>query len=126
MTRFWWGLGILLVAVALVVCLMPMPPVPKTFDLNDKIAHILGHLALASYFTGLVERKGWWKILVFLFAFGVVVEFAQHFMNVGREGDVRDVLGNITGDLLGLLLGYVGLSRWPLWAAWLFGRRTAS
>src|SRR5687767_7133262 len=123
MMRFWWGLGALLVVVALVVCLMPMPHVPRAFDLNDKIAHILGHAALAVYFSGLVARQRWWQIFVFLLLFGVFVELAQHYMDVGRQGDMRDVLGNIAGDLFGLLLGYLGLSHWPAWLNGLVQRK---
>jgi VanZ family protein len=125
MMKFWWGLGVVLLVVALVLCLMPMPTMPRAFDLNDKLLHILGHTALAVYFTGLVERRRWWKIFVLLLLFGVVVEFAQHYMNMGRHGDVRDVLGNAAGCLLGLLLGFIGLSRWPAWAAQLAGQRVA-
>ena len=126
MTRFWWALGGVLVIAALVVCLMPTPELPKTFDLNDKVWHILGHTALAVYFTGLVPRSGWWKIFVFLLAFGISVEFAQHFMHWGRQGDWRDAVGNTAGDLLGLALGGLGMSRWPNWLAVLFGRRSAA
>ena len=126
MTKFWWALGVVLVIAALFVCLMPMPVVPKAFDFNDKVWHILGHTALATYFTGLVERRGWWKIFAFLLAFGIAVEFAQHFMGWGRRGDWRDAIGNAAGDLLGLALGWLGLSRWPQWLAWLSGRRSAA
>jgi VanZ family protein len=121
MMRFWWLLGTVLVGAALVLCLMPMPHVPREFDLNDKVLHILVHAALATYFTGLVERRGWWKILALLLVFGVSVEFAQHYMGLGRHGDYRDALSNFAGNLLGLLLGYLGLSRWPHWFA-SFGR----
>jgi VanZ family protein len=126
MTKFWWALGVVLVLAAMVVCLLPMPEMPKTFDLNDKVWHILGHTALAAYFTGLVQRGAWWKILLFLLAFGIAVEFAQHFMHWGRQGDWRDAIGNAAGDLLGLTLGWLGVSRWPQWMAWLLGRRTAT
>ena len=126
MTRFWWALGVVLVVAALVVCLMPNPELPKAFDLNDKVWHILGHTALATYFTGLLPRSSWWKIFVFLLAFGITVEFAQHHMQWGRQGDWRDAMGNAVGDLLGLALGWLGLSRWPHWMAWLFGRRSAA
>ncbi len=125
MMKVWWGLGVVLVGIALYVCLMPLPHAPRAFELNDKIAHILGHAALAMYFTGLVERSRWWKIFLFLLLFGIVIEFAQHYMNVGRDGDVRDVLGNAVGNLLGLLLGYLGVSRWPLWIAALSDRRAS-
>lgn len=124
--RGWWILGVLLVAAASVACLMPMPHVQSSYHFSDKIAHIVGHAALAGYFSGLVERRRWWKIFAFLLVFGVLVELAQSAMNLGRDGDARDVIVNVVGALLGLLLGYVGLSRWPSWAAWLFGRRSAS
>jgi VanZ family protein len=126
MTKFWWALGVVLVLAALVVCLLPMPDIPKTFNLNDKVWHILGHTALAVYFSGIVARRNWWKIFVFLLAFGITVEFAQHFTHWGRQGDWRDVIGNAVGDLLGLALGWMGLRHWPRWMAWLFGHRTVS
>lgn len=125
MTRWWWGLGVALVSLAFIVCIIPMPHVPGPYELNDKVAHILGHAALAAYFSGLVERTRWWRIFAFLLLFGIAVELTQHLMNVGREADGRDVLGNVAGCLLGLLGGYLGLSRWPSWAAWMFGRRVS-
>jgi VanZ family protein len=123
--RFWWVVGVVLVALALVVCLIPMPPPKHPMEFDDKIAHLLGHCALAVYFTGLVDRRGWWKIFVLLLLFGIGVEVAQHHMNLGREGDVRDVMGNTMGNLLGLLIGYLGVSRWPAWFGALVGRRAA-
>ena len=85
-----------------------------------------GHAALSAYFTGLVARRNWWKIFVLLLAFGVTVEFLQHSMNLGRHGDVRDVLANSAGDLLGLALGWLGLSNWPQWIGRLVGARKAT
>jgi VanZ family protein len=123
MMKLWWALGILLLGAALLICLLPGRDMPGAFEFNDKIAHGVGHAALAAYFTGLLPRSGWWKIFVFLLCFGACIEIAQHFMQVGREADVRDVLANSVGALLGLLLGQLGLSRWTAWAAWLFGRR---
>ena len=58
-----------------------------------------------------------------LLLFGIVIEFAQYFMHVGREGDPRDVVANSAGAVLGLSLARLGLSRWPDLAAWLLGRR---
>jgi len=46
-------------------------------------------------------------------------------MRAGRDGDPRDVIANSLGAVLGLLLGRIGLARWPELAAWLLGRRTA-
>ncbi len=126
MNRIWWVVGIILVAVALYICLAPHRQIPEGLELNDKLTHMLGHAALAAYFTGLVARRNWWKIFAFLLLFGIAVEFLQYYMNVGRHGDARDQLANSVGDLSGLLLGYLGLSRWPEWFARLRGGRDAT
>src|SRR4051812_4068933 len=102
LTRLWWGLGGALVAAAIVLCLLPGHEIPGVFELNDKASHLLGHGALALYFSGLIPRRRWWKIFVFLLLLGTAIEFAQYYMNVGRDGDPRDVLANSCGALLGL------------------------
>ena len=123
--RVWWPLGVLLVVLAMIVCLIPVHNVPVGFEWNDKAIHGLGHSALAAYFAGLVPRGRWWKIFVFLLAFGISIELAQFHMRVGRDGDVRDVLANAAGAALGLTLARLGLARWPEWMARLLGRRAA-
>jgi VanZ family protein len=123
LSRVWWALGALLFVTAAVVCLVPMQQVHRNFDLNDKMSHLLGHGALAAYFAGLVPRHRWWRIFVSLLLFGILVEFAQYYMNVGRHGDARDVIANAMGAMFGLLAARLGVSRWPDLAAWLLGRR---
>jgi len=125
LARIWWTLGALLVIAAAIICLVPFTEIPREFELNDKISHVIGHGALALYFAGLVPRRGWWKIFVFLLLFGAAIEVAQYYMKVGREGDPRDVIANSIGALSGLLLGWLGLSRWPEFATWLFSRKRA-
>jgi|KBSMisStaDraftv2_1062788.scaffolds.fasta_scaffold254381_2 VanZ family protein len=126
LTRLWWGMGFFLVALAVVVCLAPGREIPGVFELNDKVSHLAGHGALALYFSGLVPRRSWWKIFVFLLLLGTAIEFAQYFMHWGRDGDPRDQVANSIGALLGLLLARLGLSRWPELAAWLLGQRRAA
>ena len=126
MTRLWWVLGFLLVGVAVLVCLVPGHDIPGAFDMNDKLSHLIGHGAMAAYFSGLVPRRSWWKIFIFLLLLGAAIELAQHSMHVGRDGDARDVIANSCGAILGLVLGWFGLSRWPQWADRLLGRQVAS
>jgi VanZ family protein len=121
--RLWWALGSVILAAAIWVCLMPVNRVVTVFEWSDKTSHLLGHGLLALYFTGLVPRKSWWKIFVGLLLMGIAIEFAQHYMRWGREGDPRDVLANSTGALLGLLVGWLGLSRWPEFIGRLLGQR---
>ncbi|HEU5134167.1 MAG TPA: VanZ family protein [Steroidobacteraceae bacterium] len=123
--RVWWALGVVLVVVAILVCLVPIHDVAPSFDWNDKASHLVGHGTLALYFAGLVPRRSWWKIFVFLLLMGVAIEFAQYFMQLGRSGDPRDVLANSAGAALGLLAGRMGGARWPELGAWLLGRRAA-
>jgi VanZ family protein len=125
MMRWWWGLGCLLVGSAVLVCLMPSQDVAG-LEMNDKLSHVIGHGAMAAYFSGLVPRRSWWKIFVFLLLLGGAIELAQHSMHVGREGDARDLVANSCGAVLGLALGWLGLARWPQWADRLLGRRVAS
>ncbi len=122
LTRIEWGIGWLLVLAAAVVCLVPGDEVPKAFEYNDKLSHITGHGVLAAYFTGLVPRRGWWKIFVSLLLFGIAIEFAQYYMHEGREGDPRDVLANATGALLGLVAGFLGVAHWPRLVDWVLRR----
>jgi VanZ family protein len=126
LTRFWWGLGVVLVVVAIVVCLVPGQEVPSPFEINDKVSHLVGHGALALYFAGLVPKRRWWKIFLFLLLMGSGIELAQYQMQWGRDGDPRDIVANAVGAGLGLLLGWIGLARWPELAAWLSGRRRAA
>jgi VanZ family protein len=121
--RVWWALGGVLVAAAIAVCLVPGEEVPTAFELNDKLSHLVGHGGLALYFTGLVPRRSWWKIFVFLLLMGVSIEIAQYYMHQGREADPRDVVANSIGALLGLAVGRLGVSRWTEFADWMLGRR---
>ena len=123
LTRFWWGLGVVLVLAAIVICLVPGHELPGSFEMNDKVSHLVGHGALALYFAGLMPRRRWWRIFLFLLLMGSAIEWAQYLMQLGRDGDPRDVLANAAGAGLGLLLGWAGLARWPEVAAWLLGRR---
>jgi len=123
--RLWWALGVVILLVAIWVCLMPVNRVITAFEWSDKTSHLLGHGLLALYFSGLVARKSWWKIFAGLLLMGIVIEFAQHYMGLGREGDPRDVVANSAGALLGLVAGWLGLSRWPELAAWLLGQRSS-
>jgi VanZ family protein len=121
--RVWWALGVVLVVIALLVCLAPVEDIAASFEWNDKASHLVGHGTLALYFAGLVPRRSWWKIFVFLLLMGIGVEIAQYYMHWGREGDPRDVLANSLGALLGLTVGRLGGARWPEFVAWLLGRR---
>ena len=104
--RVWWTLGVVLVALALVVCLVPLHEVPSPFEWNDKASHLVGHGALALYFAGLVPRRS----LVEDFRLPAVVGCRRRIRAVlhalGPRGDPRDVLAEFRRRAaLGLALG---------------------
>jgi VanZ family protein len=125
LTRLWWTLGAIIVVLAIFVCLVPGRELPAAFEWNDKTSHLVGHGLRALYFSGLVVRRSWWKIFLFLLLLGAAIEFAQYSMHAGREGDPRDVVANSLGALMGLAVGWLGGARWPQFAAWILGRRVA-
>lgn len=122
MNRLWWLLGAVIVATATYFCLIPGRELPGVFEWNDKLSHLAGHGLLALYFSGLVARRGWWKIFLLLVVFGIAIEFTQYYMHNGREGDPRDVVANTIGVLIGLAVARLGGSRWPQFAAWVLRR----
>jgi hypothetical protein len=126
LVRMEWIVGIVLLIAATVVCLVPGHDLPSWFELNDKVSHVIGNGALAAYFAGLVPRREWWKVALFLLIFGAAIEVAQHYMQVGRNGDARDLPADAIGIALGLLAALLGLSRWPDLVAWVFRRREAA
>jgi VanZ family protein len=124
LTRLWWAVGFVLVGLVIFVCLLPGQDLPAT-PFSDKYEHFIAHFVLAAWFAGLVPRRRWWLLLVGLVALGSSIEVAQGLMNLGREADVRDELANFVGNVGGLGASWLGLARWPEFAGWLFGRRTA-
>ena len=103
-----------------------MHDVAGPFDWNDKVSHLVGHGTLAMYFAGLVPRRSWWKIFVFLLLMGVAIEFAQHVMQVGRAGRSARRAGQFRGRGARTRCSRcLGGARWPELGAWLLGRRAA-
>jgi VanZ family protein len=110
--RLWLSLGWLAVALAIVVCLVPTSKLPTPPTLNDKVEHIVGYVLLSCWFAGIYPRARYWAIAVGLVVMGILIEFAQGAMHYGRQADVRDVLANSTGVLIGLSLCWWGLGSW--------------
>lgn len=120
--RFWLTVGWLGVAAAVTVCLVPGSELPDT-GMSDKTEHFLCYAALTCYFAGLYPRSRYWVIAIGLVFMGIAIEFAQSAMHLGRVGDVRDVLANSIGVVIGLILSFAGVGRWTQWIESLAGVR---
>lgn len=109
--RLWVSLGWLAVTLAFVVCLVPGQDLPQP-NLSDKTEHFLCYLLLSVWFAGIYDRSRYWAIAVGLVVMGVLIEFAQGAMGLGRQADFRDVIANCSGIVAGLLLCWFGLGAW--------------
>lgn len=79
----------------------------------DKLVHGIFHfmimvLGILAWHERYGQNGGWSKSLVLLFLFsllyGLAIELLQFMLPTGRFADVMDVLANVTGALLGILL----------------------
>lgn len=93
-----WGVF----ALSLVGFLTPGPDLPRVPDISDKIEHaaIFAMLAL----TGRLARYRVRALLPALAAYAVVSEILQAVLPIRRDGDWHDVVADLTGAVLALLL----------------------
>lgn len=93
-----WGVFVL----SLVSFLTPGPDLPAGPDISDKVEHaaIFAVLALTGRLAGFAVRP----LLAALVAYAVTSEILQAVLPIHRDGDWRDVVADVTGAVLALLL----------------------
>jgi len=119
--RLWLGLGWAAVVFAIVVCLVPVTKLPNA-NLSDKTEHFTAYLLLSLWFAGIYPRTRYWVIASGLLVMGVLIEFAQGAMHLGRHADALDVVANSTGIIAGLTLSWLGLGGWAQWVELLLSK----
>ncbi|WP_427453953.1 VanZ family protein [Litorimonas sp. WD9-15] len=103
MTRLIQILSILATLVVIYMSLRPSFSTGGTPHV-DKVLHLFSYGVLAG-----LTRLGWprlwggWVVVGFI-SLGIVLEFAQHFMGLGRTGSVADAIANALGVLLAVIL----------------------
>jgi VanZ family protein len=112
--RLWLGLGWAAVVFAIVICLIPMSQLPQA-NVSDKTEHFVAYLLLSLWFAGIYPRARYWIIAIGLCVLGVLIEFAQGAMQLGRHADAMDVVANSSGIVAGLALCWIGLGGWAQW-----------
>ena len=112
--RLWLGLGWAAVIFAIVVCLVPVTKLPPA-NVSDKTEHFTAYLLLSLWFAGIYPKARYWVIAIGLCILGVLIEFAQGAMHLGRQADALDVVANSTGIVAGLTLCWLGLGGWAQW-----------
>lgn len=120
--RLWVGLGLVIAAAVAVVCLMPGNNLPG-LGMSDKTKHAIAFAMLAFWFGSILVRRDLLWLVLALVAFGALIEVAQGLMRWGRSAEFADLLADIGGTLVGLLLALTPLGRWAQWAERLAGRK---
>ena len=101
----------LLAAFALVMALLPKPPNLPIDQFGDKFAHMLAFAVLAG-----VANLGWrsikaWRIVLWLSAFGALIEVLQLIPALHRDSDLRDWLADTAAIVAATLIARA-LLRW--------------
>ncbi|MDQ1061444.1 MULTISPECIES: VanZ family protein [unclassified Stenotrophomonas] len=100
--RVWLGLWWLAIAVTIVVCLIPPPPLALPQN-SDKIEHFLAYFLLASAAVQIYRTRAallWAGAGLVLL--GVGIEFLQGALTTDRMADPMDALANIVGVVVGM------------------------
>jgi VanZ family protein len=112
LARLWWALGWLLVLIVTIGCLEPARYVPD-LHVSDKLEHAGAYFGMTCWFGGLIQRRSYWILALWMLAFGGAIEVAQGVMGLGRDADVRDFAADAIGVAAALTLVYIGLGAWP-------------
>ena len=101
----------LLAGFALLMALLPKPPILPIDRFGDKFAHMLAFAVLAG-----VANLGWqsikaWRIALWLSAFGALIEVLQLIPSLHRDSDLRDWLADTAAIVAATLLARA-LHRW--------------
>ena len=107
--RIWLAIGLLTLLFGLFSALDTS--VAKAITLNDKLIHFTGFLGFMLWFGGLFERRHLVWVALALCGYGVLIEVLQSFTRT-RHAEGFDVVADVSGVLIGWLLGLAGLSRW--------------
>lgn len=108
----WWLWAIII----LLGSILPGQHFPKfnLIDLfsMDKVLHLLCHGILTflllvgtkSKQQSILHNKQTWQLVIAVILYGIFIELIQHFFIANRQFDVLDIVANIAGCLIGMLL----------------------
>ncbi len=125
--RRWRIGGIFLLALVLVLALVPAdwfwPDSPDAaFFISDKWLHGITFTALALWFSGQYARNSYWRLILGLVAFGLLIEVTQRMVSY-RTADWMDLLADLLGVAVGMAIALAGAGGWCLrFEAWLQNR----
>jgi len=77
-----------------------------TYDRLEFGANVAMFLPIGLFFLLLFGRRQWWLAILFGFALTVGIETAQLYIP-GRVSDIRDVISNTAGAIVGVVFGLI-------------------
>ena len=101
-------------AIIAVLCLISfneLPSVGIEIEDADKYVHaafhflftILWYLYFRKQYHGMTNVKVLFTTLAFSIVYGILIEIAQELFTITRHADMKDVLANLSGAVLGIL-----------------------
>ena len=114
----WRLAGVLLFVLALTGALLPEIPIwdsglSDRIPYSDKGLHIFTFAFLAVWLSGQYAKESYWRIIVGLFVFGVLIEIVQGTLSY-RIADWKDLLADGLGIVIGLVIALLGAGGWSL------------
>ena len=104
-------IGAVYLVIIAVLSLLPSYDLPEfeLFTGADKVVHIamyfgLSFLACWSYDIGHKGMRFMYLVLAGVFLYGVIMEILQRTLHNGRDFDFKDMIANLTGTIIGLLI----------------------
>ncbi|WP_462323473.1 VanZ family protein [Desulfoplanes sp.] len=91
------------IVAVLGVVILSLRPLPPGMDLygGDKTVHLVTYMVLAAGFPWPLTGRRSLVLCAFLVLLGIILEIAQHLMDIGRSGETADALANGVGVFLG-------------------------
>lgn len=95
---FWLGFF-----ATIFLTLMPSRDIPQSFIFWDKAQHALAFFLLMLTGSIAYAKKYYW-VLIGLVFYGASIEVMQKYFTYTRSGDVSDLIADILGILVGLIV----------------------
>lgn len=100
-----------IIAIGITLCiaylsLIKTPKIVLVYSASDKVYHIIAYftLTICWLFSFFKKPSLKYSIVVFCLLFGIIIEVMQQSLTSYRTGDYKDVLANIIGIVLGLIV----------------------
>lgn len=105
---FRFSISVIYLGIIVALSLLPARDFPSLplFPGADKLVHTTMYFLLAlTLMWAFYDRKiARWKLYGFTVAWGLIMEIMQNLMRLGRSFSLLDIVANITGAFLGILV----------------------